>query len=150
MEDPKRQLNMEEKKNLQRLLFSDITTASTKYKATRDKERAQLQNQLIEKAPAALRALLAQWKKARDTQSRMEKQLNGSGYAIETYPTPALKIYYGKPPKPLLAFDEETRRTEKKILDLKRDFTLRLFAGGEEARGLFVSLSGELTKIQRN
>jgi len=84
MEDPKRQLNMEEKKNLQRLLFSDITTASTKYKAARDKEREQLQKHLIEKAPPALRALLAQRKTARDTQSRLEKQLNESGYAIDT------------------------------------------------------------------
>ena len=84
MEDPKRQLNMEEKKDLQRLLFSDITTASTKYKAARDKEREQLQKHLIEKAPPALRALLAQRKTARDTQSRLEKQLNESGYAIDT------------------------------------------------------------------
>jgi hypothetical protein len=146
MEDPRRQLNMEEKRNLQRLLFTDITTASTKYKAARDKEREQLQKQLIEKAPPGMRTLLAQWKKARDTQNQVEKQLNAGGYAIDTYPTLALKIYYGKPPKALPAFDEETRRTEKKILDLKRDFTLRLFAGGEEARGLFSQLTQELDK----
>jgi hypothetical protein len=137
---------MEEKRNLQRLLFTDITTASTKYKAARDKEREQLQKHLIEKAPPMMRTLLAQWKKARDTQSHVEKQLNGSGYAIDTYPTLSLKIHYGKPPKALPAFDEETRRTEKKILDLKRDFTLRLFAGGEEARGLFSALTKELDK----
>jgi hypothetical protein len=149
MEDPKRQLNMEEKRNLQRLLFSDITSSSAKYNATRQKEREELHKHLIDNASKALHTLLAQWKKAGDTQKQLEKRLNASGYAIETYPTLALKIYYAKPPKALPAFDEETRRTEKKILDLKRDFTLRLFAGGEEARGLFAALSGELAKIQK-
>jgi diguanylate cyclase (GGDEF)-like protein len=36
------------------------------------------------------------------------------------------------------------------LYETKRDFTLRLFAGGEEARGLFSALSGELTKIQKD
>jgi hypothetical protein len=150
MEETQRQLNMEEKKNLQRLLFSDITTASSKNQSTRAKEREALQKGLIEKAPPALLALASKWKNARDTQNRVEKQLNAKGYAMEAYPVGALKLYYSKPPKALPAFDEETRRIEKKILDLKRDFTLRLFAGGEEARGLFSALSGELTKIQKD
>jgi hypothetical protein len=151
MEETQRQLNMEEKKNLQRLLFSDITTASSKYQSTRAKEReAFCKSGLIEKAPPALLALASKWKNARDTQNRVEKQLKAKGYAMEAYPAGTLKLYYSKPPKALPAFDEETRRTERKSLDLKRDFTLRLFTGGEEARGLFSALSGELTKIQKD
>jgi len=143
---------MEEKRNLQRLLFSDITTASAKYKAARDQERGQLKERLIDKAPSHVRALLSQWKHADAAKSRAHKQIDALGYSINTYQSqPALSINaYGKLPKELNAFDEQTRRTEKKILELKRDFTLRLFAGGEEARGLFSALSGELAKIQKD
>jgi hypothetical protein len=152
MEDLKRQLNMEEKKNLQRLLFSDITTASVKYKAARDKERELLKRRLIERAPRQVRAHFTKWANASAVKAHAEKQVEALGYVIRTYQSPpSLDINdYGKLPKELSAFDEETKRTEKKITDLKRDFTLRLFAGGEEARGLFAALSSELTKIQKD
>ena len=43
MEDLKKQhLNMEEKKNLQKLLFSDIDAATTKNNAARQEERKRL------------------------------------------------------------------------------------------------------------
>src|SRR5262245_26032456 len=105
MEDPKRQLNMEEKKNLQRLLFTDITTASAKYKTARDKEREQLKERLIEKAPMEVRALLTQWQKASAVKTRAEKQLNHLGYSISTYSDPPkLSINeYSSRPKPLVA-----------------------------------------------
>jgi hypothetical protein len=108
MEDPKRQLNMEEKKNLQRLLFSDITTASAKYKVARDKEREQLKERLIDKAPSHLRSLLRQWKNADAAKDRADKQIHALGYSITTYKNPpTLDINnYGKLSKELATFDE--------------------------------------------
>src|SRR5262249_35419683 len=128
----------------------DISTASTKYRNTRQQERSALEKQLTETAPAAARALLTQWKHAGESRSRAEKKLERMGYRIATYSTPAQLTTLAGKIKKLVLFDEETARIEKKILDLKRDFTLRLFAGGEEARGLFHALTKELAGTLRS
>jgi hypothetical protein len=62
-------------------------------------------------------------------------------------PEKTLCIAYGKQPQEVLEFDAETLRRDKNMSDLKRDYTLRLFAGGEEARELFATLTSELAKI---
>lgn len=149
MEDinTKRPLNMEEKKNLQRLLFSEINGGSAKYKAARQKAREQLEKQLLDNAPVAVRKLLAQWIAGRNAQANAEKKCKGTGYYIATYNNPPhLKIEQGQL-KQLIAFDQHTAQNEKKIHDLERDFTLRLFADGEEARGLFTALTKELSRL---
>jgi hypothetical protein len=50
MEETIRPLNMEEKRNLQKLLFSDIDSAAEKYGAARKEQRDRLKERLIEKA----------------------------------------------------------------------------------------------------
>jgi hypothetical protein len=44
-------------------------------------------------------------------------------------------------------FNAQTARTEKALAQLKRTYTLKLFAGGEGAKELFASLAKELVAI---
>jgi adenylate cyclase len=44
-------------------------------------------------------------------------------------------------------YDAETARVEKSLAELKRIYTLKLFAGGEEAKELSASLAKELAVI---
>lgn len=146
--EKKRSLNMEEKKNLQRLLFSDIESTVKSYDATRKEQRGQLKARLLENPPPELRALVDEHRHAEEVMARVKRELEQVGYVLTGYPDKQLDIpAYNKQPQELATFDAETSRTEKRMADLKRDFTLRLFAGGEEARALFATLGDELTSI---
>jgi hypothetical protein len=147
MPDKKRPLNMEEKRHLQKLLFSDIQIAGEHYRNARKQAREELQKRLVEEAPETVFALLAEYKIAVSTMDRVDEELSKLGYALSGYPEKALAIAYGKLPNELIKFDEETSRRDKGISDLKRDYTLRLFAGAEEAKELFATLANELGKI---
>ena len=59
------------------------------------------------------------------------------------------RVSYGQKPKPVREYNEKRRRVQHSLADLKRSYTLKLFAGGEEAKELFASLSRELAAIVR-
>jgi hypothetical protein len=147
MPEKKRQLNMEEKRHLQKLIFSDIHAAGEKYRNARREEREKLQERVVQKAPGNVIDLFAEYQLATTAITRVEKELSSLGYSIARYPETQLAIAYNKLPEELVEFDCETSRTDKCISDLKRDYTLRLFAGGEEAKQLFATLANELAKI---
>jgi hypothetical protein len=50
-------------------------------------------------------------------------------------------------PKELLEFDDQTQERISALTRIKRTYTLKLFAGGEEAKELFASLAKELAAI---
>jgi hypothetical protein len=149
MPEKKRQLNMEEKRQLQKLIVSDIHLAGGKYRNARRGEREKLQERLVQKAPGNVVELFAEYKRATTAISRVEKELSNLGYAVSGHSEKQLGIAYNKLPEELVEFDAETSRTDKSISDLKRDYTLRLFAGGEEAKELFATLASEIAKIAR-
>jgi hypothetical protein len=49
--------------------------------------------------------------------------------------------------KSLREFDAQSKEVRAGLADLKRNYTLKLFAGGEEAQELFASLARELANI---
>jgi hypothetical protein len=147
MPEKKRQLNMEEKRHLQKLIFSDIHASGEKYRNARREEREKLQERLVQKAPGYVVELFAEYKRATTAIIRVEKELSNLGYSVSGYHEKQLGIAYNKLPEELAEFDAETSRTDKSISDLKRDYTLRLFAGGEEAKELFATLAIEIAKI---
>jgi hypothetical protein len=138
---------MEEKRHLQKLIFSDIHAAGETYRNARQQARAKLEKRLVEEAPETVLALFAEFKSAARTMTRVEEELSKLGYALAGYPEKVLAIAYGKRPHELVEFDGETARIDKSLSDLKRDYTLRLFAGGEEAKELFATLSNEIAKL---
>jgi hypothetical protein len=148
MPEKKRQL-MEEKRHLQKLIFTDIHAAGEKYRYARGEERDKLRERLVQEAPGNVVELFAEYKRAATVITRVEKDLSDLGYSVSGYPEKQLGIAYNKLPEELVEFDAETSRTDKSISDLKRDYTLRLFAGGEEAKELFATLVSEIAKIAR-
>jgi hypothetical protein len=148
MQDNQRRLNMEEKRHLQKLIFRDIDATAAAYRAARSEARRKLQERLVETAPSNIAALAAELKRAQETATRLEHELSALGYSFSGYPEKKLCIHeYNKQPQEVVEFDKETSRRDKSMSDLKRDYTLRLFAGGEEARELFATLGKELAKI---
>jgi hypothetical protein len=102
---------------------------------------------LLANAPANVAALFAEYKSAKSALAKVEQQLSSLGYYVSDYHETKLRIGSNTPPKELVAFDAETSRIDKRISDLKRDYTLRLFAGGEEAKELFATLANEIANI---
>jgi len=139
---------MEEKRHLQKLIFRDIDAAAAAYRAARSEARRKLQERLVENAPSNVAALAAELKTAQEIATRLERELSALGYSFAGYQEKKLCIHdYNKQPQEVVEFDKETSRRDKNMSDLKRDYTLRLFAGGEEARELFATLASELGKI---
>jgi hypothetical protein len=145
--DKKRTLNLEEKRLLEKLLLSDITRATSTYGAKRQGERQQLQERLISNAPAQVRALVDERSNAEKAVQRATEALRELGYSIGGYPAGLCIHSYGKQPHDLESFDAETKRIEARLTELKRAYTLRLFAGGEEAKALFSTLESAIADI---
>lgn len=148
--DEKRVLNLEEKRPLEKLLLSDITAATTNYNAARQAERRKLKESLITNAPKEIRALSEERAKAEKEMERAVAQLGERGYCFGGYPKNLLINDYGKQPPELTTFDAETKRIDKRMTELKREYTLRLFAGGEEAKALFSTLESAIADILRS
>lgn len=58
-----------------------------------------------------------------------------------------LRINWPDAPKLIKDFDAETTKHEKQLTNLKRTYTVKLFAGGEEAKDLLAALARELALI---
>lgn len=145
--DKKRVLNLEEKRLLEKLLLNDITAATSTYSAARLEQRRTLKDNLISNIPPQVRALAAERAKAEKEMERAVKELGDLGYSFGGYPKTIFVNDYGKQPQELAVFDTETKRIEKRMTELKRDYTLRLFAGGEEAKALFSTLVSAIAAI---
>ena len=77
------------------------------------------------------------------------EELRELGYSIGGYPSGLAINTYGKLPEELTTFDAETKQIETRMSELKREYTLRLFAGGEEAKALFSTLESAIADILR-
>ncbi len=140
---------MEEKRKLEKLMFADIDGTSAIYRSARRTEREKVERECVAKAHPDIHALYDLFKSAKKEEGRIERELAKVGYRVSCYRDEyTLEVAYGDPkPKPIRDHDAETARTEKALADLKRSYTLKLFAGGEEAKELFASLAHELASI---
>ena len=147
--DKKRTLNLEEKRLLEKLLLGDISAATSAYSAKRQGEREKLKERLISNAPAEVCALVDERAAAEKSMQQAVEALRELGYCIGGYPAGLGINSYGKQPQELAAYDADTKRIEARLTELKRDYTLRLFAGGEEAKALFSTLQSAIADILR-
>jgi hypothetical protein len=75
------------------------------------------------------------------------KQLQAHGYGIEGYgEMKKLRISHSELPKARTQYGTETREQERALDSLKRTYTVKLFAEGEEARTLLSSLATEIAE----
>jgi hypothetical protein len=140
---------MDEKRKLEKILISDIDHSASEYAAKRRQNRSAVESAAITNPPAEVKRPFNVFVRVRQQADRAEKILNALGYAISSYDGKySLRLApYGEKPKLVRDYDAETARVEKTLADLKRSYTLKLFAGGEEAKELFASLSSELAVI---
>jgi len=141
---------MEEKRKLEKVLLDDIDSAISSYKSRRGDAREKVEETALAKAPAIAKALLLKFNKARTEAAELDKRIEQMGFrTVSEYGTKNfhLALSYSNKPTLLKDYDAETARVEKSLAGLKRSYTLKLFAGGEEAKELFASLARELAGI---
>lgn len=139
---------MEEKRKLEKLLLTDIDSALTIYTAQRKPMRDDVAEKALKNAPSSVVALLNLHRKSQQEVKRTEAELSKLGYSLRGYDLErTLAIGYSIVPKPVQAFDDKTEKAKSALTTMKRTYTLKLFAGGEEAQELFASLAHELAAI---
>lgn len=150
-EQAARKLTMEEKRRLEKMIFADIDTAKNAYQAKRRAVREQAKAKLLKSVPAAVRQMFAAYCAAKKTAAEAEKKLDGLGYDISTgynseEPKLTLNSYQNIAPE-LKEFDRDTNSREGRFEIVKRNYTIKLFAGGAEAQEIFAGLQAELAKL---
>jgi hypothetical protein len=66
---------------------------------------------------------------------------------MHTYPEVHITVENSKSIPQLAGFDIETVEQQRNLTEMKRTYTLKLFAGGAEAKELFAWLGRELAAI---
>jgi hypothetical protein len=140
---------MEEKRKLEKLLLADVESAEMSYSTRRNKERSELEKEAEEKPPAAATAQFKKWMQAADAKDQAEEALSALGYRPRKYGSdaPELIVGGGTTPKALADFDKATRDGRERLSELKRSYTLKLFAGGAEAQELFNALAADISSL---
>ncbi len=150
-----RKLNMEEKRKLEKLLLADIESAATAYSTERSTQRDDLEKDIEQNPPALVAKLFQEWKRVHQSIEDLERSLEAFGYHVSTgYGSNKggeldINGRYSQQPKPLRDFDDHTRARRDKLAELKRSYTLKLFAGGAEAQELFAALAAEITTLTK-
>lgn len=149
-----RPLNMEEKRKLEKIIFQDIDKAKTQYDSKRNEAEAELKIQLL-KNPKAIK-LLAEHIANQKEEHRLNNEIGKLGmdfnHSNDKGWTLQIKNYYSygeekRTPTEIMTFNQKTSETKDRLEDMKRTYTLKLFASGMEAQEVFTELSKELAKI---
>ena len=103
-------------------------------------------------------ALLAEYQEAKNTIERLDTEIKKYGLQFTTsgYNSTKYKLqvgsFYGSDiqkytPVELKTYDEKTQKVKDELAEMKRTYTLKLFASGEEATAVFAELAKELARI---
>ena len=136
-------MNMEEKRKLEKVLFADIDHAVADYRANRSKARDALSKSVLQQPD--VRAAYDLYVAAKKDMARHEKSLKEVGFRVDYYGD--LGIDDAHKIEALREFDSESDEGNDALESLKRTYTLKLFAGGEEAQSLFATLAEDLARI---
>jgi len=150
---------MEEKKKFEKLVWEDIDKVERQYRSNRSASRKDYDEMLC-KSPKA-KELLAKWTKVNEAHIKAEKELsdmnselskagfraNYGGYRNEES-KPYLSVEsYGSSPD-ARKYDNETDKVCEKFDEIKRSYTLKIYASGiEEIVSLFETLQKELQAL---
>jgi hypothetical protein len=139
---------MEEKRRLEKIIFADIDRAQQQYRADRTQRRDKMKSDYLKHPPKDAVLVFKEWKEAAAEKEEAQKMLvRLFGLDITTYPQLGLRVEEPSKIPGMESYDAETRKTESALTEMKRAYTLKLFAGGEEAQSLFASLADELKAI---
>lgn len=145
LQENMRTLNLEEKRRIEKLLFVDIEKRIEDYENERNTEKGELIEKLENNIPQPTQKAFTEYNKAYKESQAKEKFIEKLGYSIRDWDDKKLSVntYGNEIPAELKDFNRETERTKKALETLKREFTLKLYAGDvDEVQMLF----GELAK----
>lgn len=141
-------MNMEEKRKLEKVMFADIEKAIGQYTSKRSAEYDELRRQYLDKPPKDALRLYSDFQAAREQMKSAETLLRQLfGIDIDSYPKEHLSLRDASKVPALESHGEQTRKVKAALEEMKRGYTLKLFAGGEEAQELFASLARDLEAI---
>ena len=145
-----RPLNMEEKRKLEKIIFADIDKAIATYNEKQSKIYNKASGELVKSARA--KVLEKAYIKAQDELQKTEKDLEKAGFRMSGgYSDRNFKIELGYDRrshfKVLYNLNEKQEKTLKELEDMRRIYTIKLFAGGVEAQEVFGALAKDLAKL---
>lgn len=141
---------MEEKRKLEKIIFADLDKAKHDYDQKHDAERAKILEAKAQskEAKAILADYLANEKEKQSIEKRLEANglctTRGGNYSDSIRPTIIQANGKGKEIEEL---NKKIRTGKDKLDSMKRTYTLKLFASGQEAQEVFESLQNEIAKI---
>jgi hypothetical protein len=160
-----RPLNMDEKKKLEKIIYNDIDRAKTEYEITHNAQVQKVKAKAVRSAK--ILKLAGDYNKAQQEARKVEKELNKMGFTASynensRYDTNddedsceirvgSARVYtnnYGTQVKEVKDAENKINIVNRKLEEMKRTYTLKLFAGGlTEAENVFADLANELAKI---
>ena len=147
-----RKLNLEERRRMEKLLFADIEGKVQEYTSKQSKEKDVLIDKLNKNIPTDIVKVFAEYQEAHNEADKKKEYLSEDGYDTNGYgDKERVEVStYGTQPKELEEFDQKTERTKKKLEALKREFTLKLYAGDSaEMNDLFDELMKRLEAVDK-
>ena len=144
-----RPLNMEEKRKLEKIIFADIDKAIATYNEKQSKIYNKASGELVKSARA--KVLEKAYIKAQDELQKTEKDLEKAGFKMSGGYRDGDVIELGYDSrshfKVLYKLNEKQEKTLKELEDMRRIYTIKLFAGGVEAQEVFGALAKDLAKL---
>jgi hypothetical protein len=152
-----RVLNMEEKRKLEKIIFQDIDKAINTYKANNSEKRVNLLADVIKGKEA--QELLARFIATQKEEEEVNQAIRNLGlstvlsgdYTDKNRKTILIAYngYNSKSTKHTKALDDKEQENITKLEAMKRNYTLKLFAGGDEALNIFESLAKEIQALTK-
>jgi len=146
--DEPRKLNMEEKRKLEKLLITDIDSATARYDAVTKEKRDALVEKLEQTPPSQIKALYERYKLARKQQKEAQEKLHSLGFHVD-YQGELEVNTSNTLTKQLAEFDGQANEMRRSLATLKRSYLIKLFADHADTQGLFGSLAKDLERLVR-
>jgi len=142
-------LNLQEKRRVEDLVFSEIDTAIREYSSSRHTEYDKLRSKILKNPPAEVKKLREDILKLESQVEQKEQELLKNGFELTRYGERDLTLrehgeYHNQA---LSAFNEKTDETKRKIEQLKKRCVVMVYADSDEVKGLFDKVSEEITKL---
>jgi hypothetical protein len=146
-------LNMEEKKKFEKIIHADIDRAVAEYRTMRSEKSSKMCEDHANDKRA--QALLKEYNATLGVLEDLRKEFDKLYLEVKGDESGSVRVevktygYYGQSGKWPVAekFFAETEKQTQAIQELKRTYTLKLFAGGEEVENLFADLQNTLKSI---
>lgn len=156
-------LNLQEKRRIEDLIFSEFDAAEREYRDRRNGVYAKVKEKLLKNPPASVvrqrEEILRDEKQIASTQvllDELRKQRDGKvsslekiGYRLsdDERKLDVSSSYYSEKPQELQEFEAQTKAKIQEIERLKKRYVLTVYSDSEEVKGLFDKVSQELSKI---